>query len=68
MAEQLVYEGTLTSWDGDAIVLEAANPPSPECSPEELATWSAKCVDVNVAQLRQHLRDKKIRITIDIFD
>ena len=68
MAEQLVYEGILTSWDGDAIVLEAANPPGPNCSPEELAAWSAKCSDINVAQLRQHLRDKKIRLTIDILD
>jgi hypothetical protein len=68
MAEQLVYEGTLTSWDGDAIVLEAPNPPPPNCSPAELAAWSAKCSDINVPQLRQHLRDKKIRITIDILE
>ena len=68
MAEQLVYEGILTSWDGEAIVLEAANPPAEGCSPEELAAWSAKCVDINVAQLRQHLRDKRIRIAIDILE
>ena len=68
MAEKLVYEGILTSWDAEAIVLEAANPPPAGCSPEELAAWSAKCVDINVAQLRQHLRDKRIRIVIDILD
>jgi hypothetical protein len=68
MAEKLVYEGILTSWDGEAIVLEAANPPAAGCSPEELAAWSARCVDINVAQLRQHLRDKRIRIVIDILD
>jgi hypothetical protein len=68
MVEELVYEGTLTSWDGEAIVLEAANPPGPDASREELAAWSARCVDINVAQLRQHLRDKKIRITIHILE
>jgi hypothetical protein len=68
MTDQLVYEGTLTSWDGESIVLEAANPPGADCSPEELAAWSARCVDINVLQLRQHLRDKKIRITIDILE
>jgi hypothetical protein len=68
MADQLVYEGILTSWNGEAIVLEAANPPAPNCSPEELAAWSAKCADINVVQLRQHLRDKRIRITIDILE
>jgi len=68
MAEQLVYEGILTSWNGDAIVLEAPNPPAAGCSREELASWSARCVDINVAQLRQHLRDKRVRITIDILE
>jgi hypothetical protein len=68
MAEQLVYEGILTSWDGEAIVLEAPNPPPAGCSPEDLAAWSAKCFDINVAQLRQHLRDKRIRIAIDILE
>ena len=68
MAEQLIYEGILTAWDGEAIVLEAPNPPAAGCSPEELAAWSAKCFDINVAQLRQHLRDKRIRIAIDILE
>jgi hypothetical protein len=68
MAEELIYEGILTSWDDNSIVLEAPDPPAPDCSPEELASWSAKCVDINVPQLRQHLRDKRVRITIDILD
>jgi len=34
---------------------------------EELAAWSAKCFDINVAQLRS-ISDKKIRITIDILE
>jgi hypothetical protein len=68
MADQLLYEGTLASWDGDDIVLEAADPPGPDCTKEEIAAWSARCVDINVPQLRQHLRGKKIRITIDILD
>ena len=68
MAEQLMYEGTLAAWDGDDIVLEAPDPPAPGCTQEELARWSAKCVDINVPQLRQHLRGKKIKITIDILD
>lgn len=68
MVEQLVYEGILTSWTGEAIVLEAENPPPSDCSPEELAAWSARCADINVVALRQHLKDKKIRITIDILE
>lgn len=68
MSEQLVYEGILASWTGESIVLEAANAPAPGCSPEELAAWSRECVDINIVQLRQHLRDKKIRITIDILE
>jgi len=42
--------------------------PPPNCSPEELAAWSAKCTDINVAQLRQYLRDKRVRITIEILE
>jgi hypothetical protein len=68
MTDQLLYEGTLASWDGDDIVLEAPDPPGSDCTKEELAAWSARCVDINVPQLRQHLRGKRIRITIDILD
>ena len=68
MSENLVYEGILASWDGESIVLEAPNPPGVDYTPDELAAWSSKCVDINVAQLRQHLRDKRIRITINILE